>query len=279
MRLLIVDDEAPARSRLARLLAAFAAVQVVGEARDAEAALAAVATLAPDALLLDVQMPGASGLDLAASLPEPRPAIVFVSAHGHYALPAFDAAAVDYLLKPVEPERLARALDRLRQRLSDRSNHRPSRDLNRRVAERPAERAERTARDHLAPQPGPAAPALPAPSQLLVPDRGHTHVLPCAEIVWLEAADNYVVVHAADGRAPLMRRTLAALLADLGTGFVRTHRSAAVALAHVSAVLAKDHGDAEVLVRGGARVPCSRAQRAALQAALQAAALGPSRVG
>jgi two-component system LytT family response regulator len=72
-----------------------------------------------------------------------------------------------------------------------------------------------------------------------------------------------------------MRRTLAALLADLGEGFVRTHRSAAVAVVQVSAVLAGEHGDAEVLLRSGARVPCSRAQRAALQAALQAGALPP----
>jgi two-component system LytT family response regulator len=234
MRLLIVDDEAPARVRLRRLLAAFAGVEVVGEAGDADAALAAVATLAPQALLLDIQMPGASGLDLAASLPEPAPAVVFVSAHGHYALPAFDAAAVDYLLKPVEPERLGRALHRLRERLRQRA----------------------------------AAPMLPAPAQLLVPDRGRLHVVACAEIVWLEAADNYVVVHAADGRAPLMRRTLAALLADLGPGFMRTHRSAAVALAQVAAVLPGERGDAELLLRGGARVPCSRAQRAAVQAAL-----------
>ena len=242
MRILIVDDEAPARSRLRRLLAAFTEVEVVGEAGDADAALAAVATLAPELLLLDIQMPGASGLDLAASLPEPAPAIVFVSAHGHYALPAFDAAAVDYLLKPVEPERLARALERVRLRLQ-------------------ATGAVAVAV---------AGATRPVPAQLLVPDRGRTHVIACADIQWLEAADNYVIVHALGGRAPLMRRTLAALLADLGAGFVRTHRSAAVVLAHVMAVLPGERGDAEVLLRGGARVQCSRQHRGALQAALRA---------
>jgi two-component system LytT family response regulator len=255
LRVLIVDDEAPARSRLRRLLGAFAGIEVAGEAAHADAALAAVAALAPDALLLDVQMPGASGLDLAASLPEPAPAVVFVSAHGHYALPAFDTAAVDYLLKPVEPERLARALERLRTRLAAMRSARLG------VAAAAAASA--------------AAAALPPPAQLLVPDRGRTHVIACRDIVWLEAADNYVVVHAADGRAPLMRRTLAALLADLGEAFVRTHRSAAVAVAQVSAVLAGEHGDAEVLLHNGARVPCSRAQRTALQAALQAGARVP----
>jgi len=248
LRLLVVDDEAPARARLRRLLGAFIGVEVVGEAGDADAALAAVATLAPHALLLDIQMPGASGLDLAASLPEPAPAVIFVSAHGHYALPAFDAAAVDYLLKPVEPERLARALQRLRERLAG-----------------TAARASIDAAADAAAIPG---AARPAPAHLLVPDRGRTHVIACADILWLEAADNYVVVHASDGRAPLMRRTLAALLADLGPAFVRTHRSAAVALAHVMALLPGERGDAEVLLRGGARAPCSRPQRALVQAAL-----------
>jgi len=252
LRLLIVDDEAPARARLRRLLGAFSGVEVVGEAADADAALAAVALLAPHALLLDIQMPGASGLDLAASLPEPAPAVIFVSAHGHYALPAFDAAAVDYLLKPVEPERLARALHRLRERLAAAAAQAATHST--------AEASGRTTES-------PAA-ARPAPAHLLVPDRGRTHVIACTDILWLEAADNYVVVHAADGRAPLMRRTLAALLADLGPAFVRTHRSAAVALAQVMALLPGERGDAEVLLRGGARAPCSRQQRALVQAAL-----------
>ena len=232
MRVLIVDDEAPARARLRRLLGAIDDVQVAGEARDAREALQLVGELAPDLLLLDVQMPGASGLDLAASLPDPAPAIVFVTAFDQYALQAFDVAALDYLLKPVEPERLARALQRWRAK----ADHAPAR-------------------------------ARPKPSRLLIADRGRTHVVPLADIVWLESADNYVVVHTAD-RAPLMRRTLAALLQDLGEGFVRTHRGAAVALAHVASVLPREKGDATVVLRGGATLPCSRTHRAALVARL-----------
>jgi len=185
MRVLIVDDEPPARERLRRLLLAFPGVEVVAQARDGEEALAAIAAHAPDALFLDVQMPGPSGLDVAASLPEPAPAVVFVTAHDRYALQAFEAAALDYLLKPVEPERLARAVQRLHARL--------------------------------------AAPRPPLrPAQLLVPDRGRTQVVAVADLLWLEAADNYVVLHTAE-RAPLLRRTLSGLLDDLGEGFVRTH--------------------------------------------------------
>ncbi len=235
MRLLIVDDEAPARSRMARLLQAFADVDVVGQARDGHEALQMVASLRPDALLLDVQMPGPDGLAVAASLAEPAPAVVFVTAYDHYAAQAFDTEAVDYLLKPVEPERLARAMERLRARLQ---------------------------------APGRTVAPVP-PSQLLIADLGRVLVVSVADIGWLEAADNYVVVHHAQG-APLMRRTLAGLLADLGPGFVRTHRGAAVALAHVAQVQRLPKGDAAVLLRGGARVPCSRQYRAALMAGLGA---------
>ena len=235
MRILIVDDEAPARLRMARLLQAFADVDVVGQARDGHEALQMVVSLRPDALLLDVQMPGPDGLAVAASLAEPAPAVVFVTAYDHYAAQAFDTEAVDYLLKPVEPERLARAMERLRARLL---------------------------------APGRTVAPVP-PSQLLIADLGRVHVVSVADIGWLEAADNYVVVHHAQG-APLLRRTLAGLLADLGPAFVRTHRGAAVALAHVAQVQRLPKGDAAVLLRGGARVPCSRQYRAAFMAGLGA---------
>jgi two-component system LytT family response regulator len=231
---LIVDDEPPARARLRRMLSAFDGVQVIGEAHNGDEALRLAAEMTPDALFLDVQMPGASGLDVAASLPDPAPAVVFVTAFDRYALQAFDAAAVDYLLKPVEPERLARALQRLRER-------------------RPVDLSDAT---------------RPPPSHLLIPDRGRTHVVAVAEIQWLEAADNYVVVHAGE-RAPLMRRTLVGLLHDLGSGFVRTHRSAAVALEHVTSVTPLEKGDATFVLRGGATVPCSRQYREKVLARLR----------
>ena len=230
--MLIVDDEAPARARLRRLLAAHPEVEIAGEAGDGAEALTQAARLAPDALFLDVQMPEASGLDVAASLPEDGPLVVFVTAHDRYALQAFDARAVDYLLKPVAPDRLARALQRLQ-------------------AQRPGARA------HVA-----------AAAQLLIPDRGRIHVVRCADIEYLAAADNYVELHV-DGRSLLMRRTLAGLLADLGDGFVRCHRGAAVAVAAVQEVRARDKGDATLVLRSGAEVPCSRQHRAEVVRRLQ----------
>ena len=227
MRVLIVDDEAPARAKLRRMLAAFDDIEVVAEASDGAQALQLVEQHAPDAVFLDIQMPELSGLDVAASLPDGAPALVFVTAFDRFALQAFDANAIDYLLKPVEPERLARSVQRLRGR---------------------------------SPQQRPHAGA---PAQLMIPDRGRVHIVRCADIEWLQSADNYVSVFAG-GQALLMRRTLAGLLEDLGESFVRCHRSAAVAIAQVAKVQSRDKGDATLLLRSGAEVPCSRQFRAAL---------------
>jgi two-component system LytT family response regulator len=233
LRVLLVDDEAPARARLKRLLLAHPEVQVIAEARDGAQALRLVEQHRPDALFLDVQMPDVDGLAVAASLPEPAPAIVFVSAFDHYALRAFDAAAIDYLLKPADAGHVARAVQRL----------------------------------HARPAPPTRAGARPPPTQLLIVERGRTRVIAVARIQWLEAADNYVALHLADhpsDNAPLMRRTLAALLADLGDGFVRTQRGAAVALAQVREVVPLGKGDARVHLAGGVAVPCSRQHRPGL---------------
>jgi two-component system, LytTR family, response regulator len=238
LRLLIVDDEPPARSRLVRLLAAETGVQVVGEAGDGAQALALADTLRPDALLLDVQMPEIGGLDVAASLPARSaggPAVVFVTAFDQFALQAFDAAAVDYLLKPVEPERLRRALQRVR--------------------------------DVRASTPSSSSPSPLPPSRLLLPERHGVAVLACTDISHLQAADNYVQVHSGT-RHWLLRRPLAALLADLGPTFVRIHRGHAVALAAVAEVRPDAKGDATVRLVDGSELPCSRAHRPALLAAL-----------
>lgn len=116
MRALIVDDEEPARERLRQLLAAIPAVGVVGEAADGEEAMRRIAELRPDVVLLDIQMPGPSGLEVAACLPGPRPKIIFCTAFDQYAVSAFELHAVDYLLKPVNRIRLARAIERAERR-------------------------------------------------------------------------------------------------------------------------------------------------------------------
>lgn len=231
MHLLIVDDERPARERLRRMLALTPGIASVREAVDGVEALRMVESERPDALLLDIEMPELSGIDLAASLPAPAPLVVFVTAHEDYALRAFDSEAVDYLLKPFDQARLHRALERLRARLA-------------------------------APMQA-AAPQAGAPRQLLVSERGATRVVQVADIEWLETADNYVALHTSAG-APLLRQPLGALLGQLGPAFVRCHRRAAVRLSAVARIEPLDKGDCELVLRSGARVPCSRQYRPAL---------------
>jgi len=114
IRTLMADDEAPARARLRQLLASHPDVEIVGEAETGVQAMELAAQLKPDLLLLDIQMPGSSGIDVAACLAAPRPHVVFCTAYDEHAVDAFEVAAVDYLLKPVSRARLAQALDRVR---------------------------------------------------------------------------------------------------------------------------------------------------------------------
>ena len=114
IRVLIVDDEAPTRVRLRQLLAAHPDIEVSGEAESGSQAMQMAADLHPDAILLDIQMPGCSGIDVAACLPQPRPHIIFCTAYDQYAVEAFELHAVDYLLKPIGRARLAQALEHLR---------------------------------------------------------------------------------------------------------------------------------------------------------------------
>ena len=233
MRVLIVDDERPARDKLRRMLSAEPDISAIEEARDGVEALELLPSFVPDLLLLDIQMPEITGLDVAASLPAPAPLVVFVTAFDEYAIRAFDANAIDYLLKPYDQPRLQRALQRARERLA---------------AQRPA------------------ASVLPDVTQLLIPERGSTRIVKVEQIQWIETADNYVILHTADGE-PLMRQTLAGLLEKLGPRFIRCHRRAAVQLDWIASIVNHDKGDGELLLQGGTRVPLSRQYRAEVIAA------------
>jgi two-component system LytT family response regulator len=235
MRLLIVDDERPARERLRRILAQEDGIAAIEEAVDGVDALEKIEAFRPDALLLDIQMPEVSGIELAASLPAPAPLVVFVTAFDQYAIRAFDANAIDYLLKPCDPARLSRALQRLRERLQMRSANAPL----------------------------PAFENGHPVRQLLVPERGGTRVVPVNDIQWIETADNYVVLHTVSSR-PLLRQSLSGLVDQLGARFVRCHRRAAVQLEWIERVIPLEKGDCELVLRGGARVPCSRQYRASV---------------
>lgn len=242
MRLMIVDDEPPARARLRRLLAGLPRVALVAEAGDADEALALAAAQKPDAALLDIQLPGTlNGLELAAALPEGM-ACAFSTAFDAHALRAFELNAVDYLLKPYTGERLAETLARLRQRLQ---------------AAAPQPRSTLSSS---------LAQAQPLAGHWLVPRRGGgLQRVALAEVAWVAAADNYIELHAPPA-CHLDRRTLAEFLAHPASAgrFLRIHRSHAVNRDFIQALAPLARGEALVTLAGGTQLRVSRGYREAL---------------
>lgn len=240
MRLLVVDDEAPARAKLRRFIEAMEGVTLAGEAADGRAALDFMAAHPVDAVLLDIQMPGLTGLEVAAQLPDGVLA-AFTTAYDEHAVRAFELNAVDYLLKPFTRERLQACVDRLRQRL-------PAGD---RVQQR---QGLLTALHSLQPLAG----------HWMVSHRGALHRIALADVEAVEAADNYVELHTRD-RSWLDRVTLAAFLEHPGTGdFVRVHRGAAVNTMRIARITPVGKGDAELQTESGRIVRVSRRYRDAL---------------
>ena len=239
-RCLIVDDEAPARAELRFLLDDFDDVQVVGEATNAEEALVLLRSIAYDVVLLDIRMPGPSGLEVAEALRAAprRPAVIFTTAYPDHAVDAFDLAAADYLLKPFDAERLRRALDRALSGDASVDDDEP-------VAE-PA-----TA----------GAPAGDAFGRIPVQRGERTVLVGAADIVYASAARGYSYLKLADERV-LTSFTLSDLERRLPGHFFRAHRSYLVNLEHVRE-LVPDFKGALVLVlddRQASRVEVSRRQ-------------------
>jgi two-component system, LytTR family, response regulator len=236
IRVLIADDEAPAREKLARWVAEQPGMVVAGFAEDGLMAAQHIERLRPEVAFLDVQMPGLSGLEVAAQLEESSaPLIVFVTAFDEHAVKAFELNAVDYLLKPYDKDRLLRALQRVRERLS-------------------------TGESRTAPV-AIARSQTASSERLLVPDGERLQLIDSTAIEWLEADDNYVHVHTAASRY-LLRRTLQDLLMQLGEQrFVRIHKSAAVNLSAIASLTPLFKGDYEVELRNGRALRLSRRYR------------------
>ncbi|MCV2352677.1 response regulator [Paucibacter sp. B2R-40] len=246
MKILIVDDEPPARAKLRRLLTAMPDIEVVGEAGDADEALALLPNLQVDAALLDIQMPGISGLELALALPS-QLLCVFCTAFDQYAVRAFELNAVDYLLKPFSAERLAETVQRLRLRMAQtRAGAKP------RLALLSALQDMQPVAGHWLV----AARAATGPGLIK---------LALAEVEWVAAADNYIELHTASA-SHLDRHTLADFLAHpLTQGqFLRVHRSHAVNPQHIQALATLPRGEAELTLSSGAKLRVSRGFRTAL---------------
>jgi two-component system LytT family response regulator len=235
-RAVIVDDEPPARRSLHLLLGSYPDVEVVAECDHAAAAIEAIRATKPDLLFIDVQMPGATGLDVIdAAGRDAVPIVVFTTAYAEYALAAFEAHAFDYLLKPWTDERFHGVMARVRRALT-------------------------TA----------AAAAVVATTDgvtrvLTIRDGGRLHRIPVAEIAWIEAEDYCTRIHAGD-RRPLVRRSMQSLAEELApAGFLRVHRSAIVNLSRVREVTPLATGDADARLADGTIVRISRTYRDSLQ--------------
>jgi two-component system, LytTR family, response regulator len=223
---MVVDDEPLARSNLKVLLQNDSEIELVGECGSGAEALVTVREKTPDLLFLDVQMPECDGFDvlemLGRSLP---PAIVFVTAYDQFALRAFEAGALDYLLKPFDDARFCRALDRAKEKLAH-SKH-PARPLDR----------------------------------IVIKETGQVSFVKVSEIDWIEAADYYTCLHVGT-KTHLLRRSMSELEQELDPAvFCRIHRSSIVNIAKVQTLKLNSEGEYEVVLNHGMRLRLSRRYR------------------
>ena len=247
IRVLVADDEPLARRGVRQLLAPHRDMTVVGEARNGAETLTALDALSPDLLFLDVQMPEMDGFEvLRARGAERMPAVVFVTAHDQFAVRAFEAHALDYLVKPLHVERFEAALERVRERLRLMEAAASAAQLR---ALLDAEKAERE---------------RCGVERLVVPIATGELVIPVAEIDWIGADDYYTRLHVG-ARSHLLRESLGSLETRLDPRrFARVHRSAIVQIDRIREL----HGD-EVVLRGGGRLAVSRRRRAAIEGLLR----------
>lgn len=232
IRALVIDDEQPARERLKQLLSAHADVEIVGEAGDGVEAAEKIAELSPDLVLLDIQMPGASGLDVTASLGKPRPAVIFCTAFDQYAVDAFELSALDYLLKPVNRARLAAALDRVRAATTQTGRDRGLEQLTQ-------------------------AKGM-APTRFLAKRGNRFKVVPADEVVAFTFVDG--ITHLLTAAEQLsMQPTLAALARRLdANAFFQISRNAIIRLDAVKEARPFSDGTGEILLANGQTMPVAR---------------------
>lgn len=233
IRAVIVDDEPPARRNLSLLLARDPEIEIVAECGSGPDAPAEIRRTKPDLLFLDVQMPEADGFDVLELLGKDVPAaVIFVTAYDQYAIKAFEAGALDYLLKPFDDKRFAVALARAKEKIAT------SRNLPRQL------------------------------DRIIIKSAGHVDFINPHDVDWIEAADYYAALHVGP-RTHLLRRTIAELEQDLDPAmFCRIHRSAIVNLSRVRGLKLNEDGDYTVELTSGATLRLSRTHRKQLQSRL-----------
>lgn len=241
IRTLTVDDEPIARLGLRREIERDAELSLVGECSHGQEAVDAIRQLRPELVVLDLQLPGLDGFGVVEAIGAERmPALIFATAYDQYALRAFDAHALDYVLKPFDSERMQRALARAKQQI----RYQDLQDLSSRL---------RAAIDGVR-----GAPGL---ERIVVKHAGRITFLNVDEVDWIEAADNYVQLHAG-GTTHLVHGTLAKLEARLAPQrFLRVHRSTIVNVSRIQALEPLSHGEYRILLRDGTSLTSGRTYR------------------
>lgn len=239
--MLIVDDEPLARERLRRLLQADSDLELVGECEDGVSAVAMIRSTAPDLVFLDVQMPELDGFGVLKQLgPDRLPAVIFVTAYDQFALKAFEVHAVDYLLKPINAERLKQALQRALNQIQQRQTGDLSRHLTALLADVSGARAL---------------------ERLAVKSSGKVVFVKVEDIDWIEASDNYVNLHLGNDSI-LHRETMSSLESMLPAAkFMRISRSTIVNVDRIKELQPLFHGEYAVILRNGTRLTLSRSYR------------------
>jgi len=254
MQVLIADDEPLARERLRFLLSSDDQISIVGECRNGREVIAALKERSCDVLFLDIQMPGGNGFEIIEQVGMARmPVTVFVTAHNHYALQAFDVRALDYLTKPVEPERLKATLARIKERIASESALQAQEHFKSLISALSEDAREKSG----------------FPQRLVVPNGSRDAFVNVDEIDWIEAADYYACLHVGP-KTLMLRETLKQLAETLDPRkFVRVHRSAIVNIARVREILRGGRNEGWVLLATGHRLKMSKVGWDALLAAIR----------
>lgn len=262
LKVIVVDDEPLARRGMLVRLADFPELTIVAECSNGEEAVAAIREHQPDAVFLDVEMPGLDGFGVLKQLQQLQidlPYVVFVTAYDHYALNAFEVQALDYVLKPVEKERLVAAVGKLTKNFEAKDDQRHKGQLAAVVAQLTGEKT-----DQILQRLDQSQPVMNErfPEAISIKDSGEITRVPVSAIDWVDAAGDYMCIHTRDGQTHILRRTMKELEQELDPKlFVRVHRSAIVNVNTIAKLQMLANGEHQLMLTNGQAVKVSRSYK------------------
>jgi len=262
IKTIIVDDEPLARKGLSIRLKQFEEIELVAQCSNGEEALSAIRELKPRLVFLDIQMPGMTGFDVLNRLNDEMdelPIIVFVTAYDQYALKAFEVHALDYLLKPVDDERLSECFEKIRGFISSESQSDNQTRLVNMMAQLTGADSETILKNLADGQP---LTVKEYSQYISVKDVGETTRIPVKDVIWVDAAGDYMCVHCEDGQTHILRKTMKQLEQELNPKqFVRVHRSVLVNNSAVQKVLTLSSGEYVIQLSNEHEIRVSRSYR------------------